>query len=77
MIQTEGRWNSSGSSMAYTLTNPEDAGIVSSKLLLVETGKWGRVSHARVLYKVEHRSIDATSELEYVNGLLQLGVSIV
>ena len=29
-----------------------------------------------MLYGAEHRSIDATSELGYVNGFLPLGVSI-
>ena len=40
VIQREGRWKSSESSKVYTRNNPEDAGIVSRKL--VETGKIGQ-----------------------------------
>lgn len=36
-----------------------------------------RNSRVRVMYGAKHRSIETTSELEYVNGLLPLGVSIV
>ena len=74
VIQRKGRWKSSESSKLYTRNNPEDAGIVSRKL--AETGKKNKGSQAKVLYGAEHRSIDATSELGVVNGLIPLGVSV-
>ena len=74
VIPREGRWKSPKSSEVYTRNNPEDAGVVSRKL--GETGKIGQGSQANALYGAEHRSIDATSELGVVIGLLPLGVSV-
>ena len=68
VIQREGRWKPSESSKVYTHNNPEDAGIVSRKL--AETGKMGQRQPGRGTVWAEHRSIDATSELGVVNGLL-------
>ena len=60
--------------MVYIRNNPGDTGKVSRKP--AETGK-GKYSQARVLYGAEQRSIDSTSELEHVNDLLPLGISVV
>ena len=70
VIQRQGRWKSPESSKVYTRNNPEDASNVSCKL--AETGKTGKGSQVRVMYGAEPRSVDTTSEVEYVKGLLPL-----
>ena len=74
-IQGEGRSESPEFSNTYTRNNPENAGMVSRKL--AETGKIGHRQPVQGTVWVEHRSINATSELGYANGFLPLGVSVV